>query len=133
MATTFLATRTAAAADCAGQQRIRSMAVGRELKRRVKAAIAPSVFLALVAYFGWNAMQGDRGLKAYAARAQDLVVAQSQLAQAQAEQAAWERRVAALRTNRLDVDALDERARAVLNLADPNDIVVPYGPGGKLY
>ncbi len=109
------------------------MAVGRELKRRVKAAIAPSVFLALVAYFGWNAMQGDRGLKAYAARAQDLVVAQSQLAQAQAEQAAWERRVAALRTNRLDVDALDERARAVLNLADPNDIVVPYGPGGKLY
>ncbi len=109
------------------------MAVLRELKRRMKAAVAPTIFLTVVAYFAWNAMQGDRGLKAYAARQQDLVVAQSELDHAQADLASWQRRVAALRTNRLDVDALDERARAVLNLADPNDIVLPYGPGGKLY
>jgi cell division protein FtsB len=109
------------------------MSFMREMKRRVRAAVAPTVFLTLVAYFSWNAMQGERGLKAYAARQQDLAVAQSDLARAQAEQAAWERRVAGLRTNRLDVDSLDERARAVLNLADPADIVVPYGPGRKLY
>jgi cell division protein FtsB len=109
------------------------MAILRELKRRSRAAVAPAVFLGLVGYFGWNATQGDRGLKAYAARAQDLAVAQQELAKAQDEQAAWERRVAGLRTNRLDLDALDERARAVLNLADPQDVVVSYGPGGKLY
>jgi cell division protein FtsB len=109
------------------------MSFARAVKRRLKAAVAPTVFLALVGYFGWNAMQGDRGLKAAAAREQDLAVAQAELASAEAEQAVWERRVGGLRTDRLDIDALDERARAVLNLADPADIVVPYGAQGKLY
>ncbi len=109
------------------------MAWGRALKRRAKLAVAPSVFLALVAYFSWNAMQGDRGLKASAAREQDLLVARSELSRAQAEQTVWERRVAGLRTERLDIDSLDERARALLNLSDPADLVVPYGPGQKLF
>ena len=33
------------------------MAFGRELKRRVRAVVAPVIFLALVGYFGWNATQ----------------------------------------------------------------------------
>jgi cell division protein FtsB len=105
----------------------------REVKRRIKLAIPPAIFLALTAYFGWNATQGDRGLKEYAKRQQDLVAAQADLASAQAEQDEWSRRVASLSTNHLDLDSLDERARAMLNLADPNDIVVPYGQGKKLY
>jgi hypothetical protein len=38
-----------------------------------------------------------------------------------------------LRTQRLDPDTLDERARAMLNLADPNDVVVMYGSGKRLF
>jgi cell division protein FtsB len=41
--------------------------------------------------------------------------------------------VSGLRDHALDADTLDERARAMLNLADPNDIVVPYGPNNRLY
>jgi len=41
--------------------------------------------------------------------------------------------VLSLRSSHLDADALDERARAMLNRADPADIVVPYGPKSRLY
>ncbi len=93
----------------------------------------PAVFLALVAYFLWETSQGEHGLKALAQRQDDLKAAQAELARADAEVAMWERRVGALRTNRLDPDALDERARAMLNLSDPNDIIVPYGAGQRLF
>ncbi len=102
------------------------MGLGRVIKRWLIAIIAPTLFLALVAYFLWNATQGDRGLKAYAVRQDQLKAVQAELDRTQADQAAWERRVAALRTQRLDPDMLDERARAMLNLAEPGDIVVPY-------
>ena len=109
------------------------MSVGHEIRRRLKAAVPPVIFLLLVAYFVWNATQGDRGLRAYAGRLQDLKVAQADLARAQAELGGWQRRVNSLRTDQLDPDALDERARAMLNLSDPSDIVVPYGQGKRLY
>jgi cell division protein FtsB len=109
------------------------MQVGRVLKRKARAAIAPVIFLSLVAYFAWNATHGDRGLMAYAQRQVLLKQAQDDLSQAQADRDSWERRVAGLRSNHIDPDALDERARSMLNLADPNDIVVPYGPNDKLF
>jgi len=82
-------------------------------------------FLALVGYFSWQSTQGDLGLQAYAQREADLAAAQASLARAMAEQQVWERRVASLRANHLDPDMLDERARVMLNLANPTDIVVP--------
>lgn len=109
------------------------MQLGREIKRRAKAAVAPVIFLALVGYFGWNATQGEHGLVAYAQREQLLAQAQADQAKAQAERDMWERRVAGLRSSHIDADALDERARAMLNLADPSDIIVPYGPKDRLF
>ena len=109
------------------------MSLGREMRRRLKAAIAPLIFLALVGYFGWNATQGNRGLVAYAQREELLTQAQADQTKALAERDAWERRVAGLRSNHLDADTLDERARAMLNLADPTDIIVPYSQQDRLF
>lgn len=109
------------------------MAIGRAIKRRLRGAIAPVVFLTLVGYFAWNATHGDHGLIAYAQRQQLLKEAQDDLAQVQAEKTEWERRVAALRSDHLDADMLDERARAMLNFSDPGDIIVPYGDKDRLY
>jgi cell division protein FtsB len=109
------------------------MALGRELRRKARGAIAPVVFLSLVGYFGWNAAQGDHGLRAAADRQDLLIRAKTELASAEAERDAWERRVAGLRNNHLDPDTLDERARAMLNLTDPTDVVVPYGPKERLF
>ncbi len=109
------------------------MSVGREIKRRVK-AVAPSVFLLAVAvYFSWNATQGNRGLQAYARQQDQLRLAQSELAHVNAEVEVWDRRVSALRSSRLDPDVLDERARAILNVAEPDETIVLYGQGKKLF
>ncbi len=95
--------------------------------------IAPCVFLSLVAYFAWSATQGEHGLMAAAQRQALLKQAQTEYAQAQADRDAWERRVSGLRNNHIDPDTLDERARAMLNLADPNDVMVSYAPKDKLF
>jgi cell division protein FtsB len=109
------------------------MSFAREAKRRCKAAIPPLVFIALTGYFAWSAIHGDHGLQSSAQRQGQLRDAMADQVQAQADLETWERRVAGLRTNRLDPDTLDERARATLNLADPSDVVVMYGPGKKLF
>lgn len=108
------------------------MSFGRAVKRKAKAAIPPLLFLSLVGYFGWNATQGDHGLRTYHARLQLLQQANEAQEAAQFERAAWTQRVSGLRDRGLDADTLDERARAMLNLAEPTDVVVPYGKN-KLY
>ncbi len=103
------------------------------MKRQTKAALPPLLFLALAGYFAWNATRGDLGLRAYAAREQDLARAEAQRAMAAEDVTTWQRRIAALRAEHLDPDVIDERARAMLNLADPTDIVVPFGRLGPAY
>lgn len=103
------------------------------LRRFLKAAVPPVIFLALVGYFSWNATQGERGLQAHALRQEQLKSVQTELARVTTEKDNWERRVMGLRTQRLDPDTLDERARAMLNVADPSDIVVPYGANKRLF
>ena len=84
-------------------------------------------------YFCWNATKGDHGLVAYVQRQGLLQQAEQDRAAAQAERDIWERRVSGLRASHLDPDTLDERARAMLNLADPSDVVVQYSAKDKLF
>jgi cell division protein FtsB len=109
------------------------MAFGREMKRRLRGAIAPVLFLAVTGYFCWNAVQGPHGLKSATAQQAVLRQAQAELAAAETERDAWQRRVHALESDHLDRDMLDERARALLNLANPNDIIVQYAPKDRLF
>ncbi len=109
------------------------MGWSRTLRRHARAAVAPAVFLGLAGYFGWNATQGARGSQAYAVRQEQLRMVEAELLRTTTERDMWERRVAGLRTQRLDPDTLDERARAMLNVADPSDIVMPYGAGKRLF
>src|SRR5689334_16650789 len=109
------------------------MTIKRTIKRALRAIAAPLVFAAITGYFCWSATQGDRGLVAYAQRQTLLQRAEQHRATAQAERDTWERRVSGLRASHLDPDTLDERARAMLNLADPSDVVVQYTPKDKLF
>jgi len=109
------------------------MSLGREVKRRARMILGPSVFLAITGYFGWNATQGDHGLKAYAQRRNLLRQVVADEAAAKAERDAWETRVSGLRARHLDPDTLDERARAMLNLADPSEVIIKLGPQDKLF
>ena len=108
------------------------MSVTRAVKRKVRAALPPLLLLSLVGYFCWNATQGEHGLRSYRDRLALLGQANAAEAAANAENQAWTRRVNGLRDDALDADTLDERARAMLNLAQPTDLVVPYG-NAKLF
>jgi cell division protein FtsB len=105
----------------------------RELKRQIRLAIVPALLLALTAVFAWQATQGDHGLIMREHRKAQLAQAQENLAAAKAERAMWERKVAGLTPSHLDKDALDQRARELLNLAGPKEIVVQYGQKDKLF
>jgi cell division protein FtsB len=109
------------------------MSLGRELKRRARILVAPTIFLAITGYFGWNATQGDRGLVAYAQRQELLRQVVAEQDAAKAERDGWETRVAGLRARHLNPDTLDERARAMLNLAEPSDVIVKLSSQEKLF
>jgi cell division protein FtsB len=109
------------------------MGFRRRVRQFLRSIVAPTLFLSLVGYFGWNATQGDRGLQAYAMRQAQLVSVQADLRRVETERDLLERRVAGLRTQRLDPDTLDERARAMLNVADPNDLVAMFPAGKRLF
>ena len=105
------------------------MSMATLVKRRVRAAIPPVIFLLLAVYFGWNAMRGDRGLVAQQQDKLDLAAAQVQLARANAEVAQWENKIEGMGDHALDLDALDGQSRSMLNLVDPRDLVVMTGAG----
>lgn len=103
------------------------------LKRRAQAAVLPAVFLALCGYFAYHATHGTRGLLARDARLGEIASARGGLAEAEAERDSMERKVAGLRSERLDPDVLEERARALLNVVARDEIVVPYAPSERLF
>jgi|SRR5690348_3827736 len=78
----------------------------------------------LIAYFGINAYTGNHGLKARQALDRQIATLSKTLAEVKSEREHWELRVALLKSDRLDPDMLDERARALLDDADPHDLVL---------
>lgn len=103
------------------------------LVRRLKAAALPALFLACCGYFVWHAVHGQRGLIAKEQREREIAEAIVERDQVRQELAASERRVQAMRGELLDRDQLDERARQLLNLIGPDEVVVPYAPDRRLF
>ncbi len=105
----------------------------REVRRQLKSAAIPAFLLGLTAIFAWQATQGAHGLIMREKRNTELAQAEANLVAARVERDMWQRKVAGLTPSHLDRDALDQRARELLNLAAPNEIVVQYGPRNKLF
>jgi cell division protein FtsB len=78
---------------------------------------------ALIGYFGINAYTGKYGLNARQELDQEIVALTSELARLKRERADSEHRVSLLRSDRVDPDMLDERARYQLDYANPHDLV----------
>src|SRR5262252_5645554 len=78
---------------------------------------------ALIGYFGVNAYTGKYGLNARQELDQEIVALTSELARLKHERAQGEQRVSLLRSDRVDPDMLDERARYQLDYANPRDLI----------
>lgn len=109
------------------------MAVWDELKRRAKDVVGPVLGFCAVGYFAYHSIEGDRGLFALVRLSERIQEARAQLEELTAERKALEHRVSLLRSDHLDPDMLDERARIILNFARPDEIVIrdpgPAAPG----
>ncbi|HEX3431617.1 MAG TPA: septum formation initiator family protein [Pseudolabrys sp.] len=103
--------------------------VSHRRRRTILTALALYCFAALfIGYFAMNAFSGDHGLRAQQDLDQQMASMRDQLAQLKAERAVWERKVSLLRSDRIDPDMLDERARALIGYADPRDLELLLHP-----
>jgi cell division protein FtsB len=78
----------------------------------------------LIGYFGVNAYTGNHGLRARQDLDQQIAQLTGELSTLHAERSNWDRRVALLKSESLDPDMLDERARALLDYVDPRDLML---------
>jgi len=106
------------------------MSVVLEIRRRGRQIAGPIFGLLLFSYFVLHAIQGDRGLLAWLQIRQQIVLAQSKQAGAAGERADWEHRIALMRSEHLDADLLDERARLLTGLGREDELVVYVAPSG---
>ena len=77
-----------------------------------------------IGYFGVNAYTGKNGINARQELDQQIADLASEVERVKAERVRWERRIALLKTDRIDPDMLDERARQLLNYLDPHEVTI---------
>jgi cell division protein FtsB len=96
--------------------------VSHRRRRSILTAIALYFLAALfIAYFGVHAFTGNHGLRAQQQIELDIAQLNQELSRLKSERAGWEQKVSLLRSDRIDPDMLDERARALLDYSDPRD------------
>jgi cell division protein FtsB len=78
---------------------------------------------AIVGYFGINAYTGKYGLNARQELDQEIIALTSELARLRRASSEGEQRVSLLRSEKIDPDMLDERARFQLQFVNPHDLV----------
>jgi cell division protein FtsB len=103
--------------------------VSHRRRRTILTALGLYLFAALfIGYFAVNAFTGNHGLRAYQDLDKQLATMQTELDCLKVERAQWEHRVSLLRSDRIDPDMLDERARAILGYVDPRDLTLLVHP-----
>ncbi len=100
------------------------MHVLKELRRQGRQIIGSILGVAVIGYFAFHAVQGDRGLRAYFALNLQTELAREERDALRHDRMMIERRVNLLKPESLDLDMLDERARIVLNKVHEDDFVI---------
>ena len=91
---------------------------------RLTPYLSTLVLLALIAYFGFNVLTGDRGLLDARERQARLAADESRLKALRAQRIELQQRALLLSDGYLSRDLLEERAHVVLGFADPRDYVI---------
>ena len=101
------------------------------VRRRARKILIPlalySLSAALVGYFVHHANSGARGIEAKQRLKIQAYEITRELEALKTERAEWERRIALLRSDQIDQDLLEERARIMLGLVHRNDLVIMNG------
>lgn len=100
------------------------MGIVYETKRRAREAVAPFVCFILIVYFGYHAIQGDRGLLAYLHLTKSIAQLEQTYEEVSGDRKTFENAANRLRSDNLDTDLLEERSRAILGLVRKDESVV---------
>ena len=92
--------------------------------RHIRGLLGPLLAFFCVAYFIYHSIQGERGLLSMLRTKQKLDIVRQEFNLLQSQKEVLERRVYLLRPDSLDLDMLEERARAVLNFARPDEVII---------
>src|SRR5260370_7761999 len=101
------------------------MSVLREIRRRAKVLVGPVFGLALIGYFAYHLVEGDRGLRAWLRVTQELRGAKENLAAVAAEPAPLEHPASHLPSHPLDPALPYTQARPTLPSLPPSILVSP--------
>lgn len=95
-----------------------------EIRKRARHVAGPVLAISVFGYFAYHSVQGDRGVIAWLQLGQQVEIAQAVLEKVSRDRSALEHRARLLRPDNLDPDMLDERARQVLSLTRPDELVI---------
>lgn len=99
--------------------------VTRKRLRTILTALGLYVGAALIiAYFGINAYTGRLGLRAKQDLDRQYAALSAELSQLRSERAEWQHRVKLLKSDSIDPDMLDERARVVLHYLEAREVTL---------
>lgn len=76
------------------------------------------------AYLGYHVLNGTFGIQSQKEMLAEIELLKARQAALQAEAAAYRHRIALFNPQRLDPDILTERARALLGLVHPDDVLI---------
>ncbi len=96
-----------------------------EITRKTHQIFVPLMWAAVMSYFGYHFVQGDRGLLAWWNLRHEIEATDIEVTAVTAEKQALEHRVSLLRPASLDRDMLEERARMMLGAVGADDLIVP--------
>jgi cell division protein FtsB len=101
------------------------MRIRRSVTRFFGILVIPAISAAFVAYFGYYTIFGTRGLLALSDAQARLAVKQEQLASLKADHARLAHRIRLLQPGSVDLDLVEEIARAQMLGSSPGQIAVP--------
>jgi cell division protein FtsB len=99
--------------------------MGRGVLRAIGAVVPACIAVLLFAAALWDTENGSSGLRAQEAKRQEIDLAKHRRTELQQQNLRLELRVKSLRGESLDLDLLDEQARALLNQFGRDELVVP--------
>jgi len=100
------------------------MMILRELRRRGRYILGPVLGIALIGYFAYHLIEGDRGFLSWLRLTREIRAENANLEAVRAQREALDLKVSNLKPDHLDPDLLDERVRATLNLVAPEETVL---------
>jgi cell division protein FtsB len=94
------------------------------IRRTLGTMALPAACVLAIIYFGHHALFDDHGVRRLMGLRDTLADRQTVLESERARRVALEAKVSALHSQKIDPDLLDERAREVLGLARPDEIII---------